>query len=255
VCALAFRTRRLAAKADSPSPLAPCAYAYAGARGTRSVHARKRTEQLADTTTGWASLIAPIAERVAAMLGGVTGARLERLPTPLTNGNRLVGRGAMRRTSLRRSRVPRPAVPKPTPICKACGGEVPHSERDYCNTCLPEYQREQFEQRFSGSGLAKLERLKIAGQDPTHGGNAKAKRADRNRQRKAELAVWERQYGKLVDLSVFAREIQPLIRDIPLSRLVAATGLSLRYVSQIRRGERIPHPRHWGALTALRSES
>jgi hypothetical protein len=29
-----------------------------------------------------------------------------------------------------------------------------------------------------------------------------------------------------------------------------ATGLSLRYVSLIRRGERTPHPRHWEALQA-----
>jgi hypothetical protein len=30
--------------------------------------------------------------------------------------------------------------------------------------------------------------------------------------------------------------------------LRAATGLSLRYVSLIRRGERTPHPRHWQAF-------
>jgi hypothetical protein len=36
-----------------------------------------------------------------------------------------------------------------------------------------------------------------------------------------------------------------LIQSVPLSRLQHATGLSLRYVSLIRRGERTPHPRHW----------
>jgi hypothetical protein len=35
---------------------------------------------------------------------------------------------------------------------------------------------------------------------------------------------------------------------ISLSRLLRATGLSLRYVSLIRRGERTPHPRHWQAF-------
>jgi hypothetical protein len=39
-----------------------------------------------------------------------------------------------------------------------------------------------------------------------------------------------------------------MIQNVPLSRLVKATGLSLRYVSQIRRGEKVPHPRHWQAL-------
>jgi hypothetical protein len=55
---------------------------------------------------------------------------------------------------------------------------------------------------------------------------------------------WEERHGKLVDLSAFQRDILPLIQEIPLSRLQKATGLSLRYVSLIRRGERTPHPRH-----------
>jgi hypothetical protein len=58
------------------------------------------------------------------------------------------------------------------------------------------------------------------------------------------------QFGKVVDLTVFEREILPLIREVPLSCLVGATGLSLRYVSQIRRGERVPHPKHWQGLRA-----
>ena len=59
---------------------------------------------------------------------------------------------------------------------------------------------------------------------------------------------WDEQHGQLVDLSAFQRDILPLIQDIPLSRLQRATGLSLRYVSLIRRGERTPHPRHWQVL-------
>jgi hypothetical protein len=54
-----------------------------------------------------------------------------------------------------------------------------------------------------------------------------------------------RALSKLTDPSGLEREILPLIQDVPLSRLVGATGLSLRYVSLIRRGEKTPHPRHW----------
>jgi hypothetical protein len=60
----------------------------------------------------------------------------------------------------------------------------------------------------------------------------------------------DEQHGKLVDLSALQRDILPLIQGVPLSRLQRATGLSLRYVSLIRRGERTPHPRHWEALLA-----
>jgi hypothetical protein len=55
-------------------------------------------------------------------------------------------------------------------------------------------------------------------------------------------------HGKLVDLSALQHEIPPLIQGVPLSRLQKATGLSLRYVSLIRRGERTPHPGHWQRL-------
>jgi hypothetical protein len=70
--------------------------------------------------------------------------------------------------------------------------------------------------------------------------------------RKREAREWDEQHGKLVDLSAFQRDILPLIRDVPLSRLQRATGLSLRYVPLIRRGERTPHPRHWQALIGAR---
>jgi len=203
------------------------------------------TGHLAESTIDWASLIAPVAERVAAALAKAPGSRVDRLPTPLTNANRNAGREPMRRKSRR-------SVAKPLPSCKTCGGEVPHPNREYCDTCLPAYQQEQFEQRFSGSGLVRLEMLKADRRDPTHGGGAAAKRGATNVRRKAELRDWEQRCGKLVDLSAFKREILPLIEEVPLSRLVKATGLSLRYVSQIRRGERVPHPRHWQALRAAK---
>ncbi len=101
---------------------------------------------------------------------------------------------------------------------------------------------------FHGSGLTAIEKKKVAGTDPTHGAAAAARRAGANVNRKREAREWDERHGKLVDLSAFQREILPLIQDIPLSRLQKATGLSLRYVSLIRRGERTPHPRHWQAF-------
>jgi hypothetical protein len=99
-----------------------------------------------------------------------------------------------------------------------------------------------------GSGLIAIEKKKLAGTDPTHGATAAARRASANVNRKREAREWDEQHGKLVDLSAFQGDILPLIQQIPLSQLQRATGLSLRYVSLIRRGERTPHPRHWQAL-------
>lgn len=80
---------------------------------------------------------------------------------------------------------------------------------------------------------------------------AAARRAETNITRKKQAREWDEQHGKLIDLSVFQRDILPLIQEIPLSRLQQATGLSLRYVSLIRRGERTPHPRHWPKFRSL----
>jgi hypothetical protein len=54
--------------------------------------------------------------------------------------------------------------------------------------------------------------------------------------------------GQPSDRALFEREILPAIRQVPLRELMRATGLSLPYVSQIQRGEKVPHPRHWPAL-------
>jgi len=76
-------------------------------------------------------------------------------------------------------------------------------------------------------------------------------RAESNVARKREAREWDERHGKLVDLSAFEHDILPKIQTIPLSQLQRATGLSLRYVSLIRRGERTPHPRHWEALLTI----
>jgi hypothetical protein len=103
-------------------------------------------------------------------------------------------------------------------------------------------------QGFQQSGLTALEQRKTDGVDPTHGGEAGLKRGQATSRRKREIAEWEATFGQLVDLNAFERDILPHIKHIPLRRLMEATGLSLRYVSQIRRGERVPHPRHWQAF-------
>src|SRR5512133_104865 len=83
---------------------------------------------------------------------------------------------------------------------------------------------------------------------PAHGKEAAERRGESIPARKRAIRDWERQFGKVVDLTVFESDVLPLICEVPLSRMVKATGLSLRYCSQIRRGEKVPHPRHWLAL-------
>lgn len=199
------------------------------------------THQLAQTGPSWAKLVAPVAEDIAKLLAGSSGSRIDRLPTPLTNANRHRGRQAMRRRSRSQPQA------KPDASCRRCGVETPHRDRHYCDECLPLVQAEQYV-RYERSGLIALERMKAQGQDPTHGESAGRKRGEAISKRKREAANWDREHGRQPDTEYFCREILPVIQGVPLRQLLSATGLSIRYCSMIRRGERVPHPSHWQAF-------
>jgi CRISPR associated protein Cas1 len=211
---------------------------------------------LADTGHDWRQLIAPHAEQIAERLASAPDSRIDELPKPLTSARRTragAAGGTVRAPSRRPAALPPRKQPKPLPACKRCGDPVPRRDRVYCDPCLPHYQREQFAKAFADSGLHALETRKQSGEDATHGGEAARRRGAATARRKAEIAEWENEYGKLVDPTTFERAILPMIKHIPLSQLQRATGLSLRYVSQIRRGERTPHARHWQAFRRIGS--
>ncbi|MFL5961683.1 MAG: CRISPR-associated endonuclease Cas1 [Gaiellaceae bacterium] len=205
-------------------------------------------KSLAETTLAWRDAVAPSIEDTARLLAKAPGARIDRVPTPLTHGNRRTSHPPRRQPPKPPAEIPLPAV------CRGCGEPLPLPDRAYCNSCLPDYEREQFETTFSGSGLAAIEQRKAQGHDPTHTPEAERKRGATIADRKREIREWEAQYGRVIDLTVFSDQILPLIEAVPLSRLVRATGLSLRYCSQVRRGEKTPHPRHWDALRASATE-
>jgi hypothetical protein len=69
--------------------------------------------------------------------------------------------------------------------------------------------------------------------------------ARRHRERREWAAAND---GATFDRRLFELEILPLIRDLPLADLIRATGLTHGYLSHVRQGEKVPHPRHWSAL-------
>jgi CRISPR-associated endonuclease Cas1 len=191
------------------------------------------THQLAQTLPVWAKHLAPTAEQVAEML-------LEGRPTPLTQARRSASR-AHRRRKHPRHQPPAPRLPA---ACRTCGTPLPNADRSHCDECLHAIQAEQ-RAGFATAGPAALARQRADGHDPAHGGAASKRRSQTMHKRQLEAAAWEQQHDKAIDPTDFEREILPLLQGVPLSRLAQLTGLSLRYVSLIRRGERVPHPRHW----------
>lgn len=55
----------------------------------------------------------------------------------------------------------------------------------------------------------------------------------------------------MVDPETFRLGILPGLQEIPLSAMMQATGLSRGYCWMIRRGDYMPHPRHWERLRGL----
>jgi hypothetical protein len=62
---------------------------------------------------------------------------------------------------------------------------------------------------------------------------------------------WAREHPGQRDEAWFKREIAPKLDAFALKEIGEATGLSLAACSRIRRGARVPHPRHWEALREL----
>ncbi len=122
--------------------------------------------------------------------------------------------------------------------------------RDYCDECLQETEPERLA-RFAAAGPAALAKMRAMGLNPTATPDARAKLSGSMSRRRVDVVAWDREHGERPDPEVFRREILPGLQGVPLARIVLRTGLSLRYASLIRRGEKVPHPMHWEALRRI----
>jgi hypothetical protein len=208
------------------------------------------THRLAEAGPRWANEVGRVAEGIALTLFRPEGRNAQRdqtMPTPLTGGNRSAGREPTRR----RPKPPAPSVWSDLPpVCKDCGVVLDEPERAYCDGCLPDRRAESLA-IFATAGPKALAKLRAGGADPAHSGEAGRKRGRRNAEHVRAIAEWERSDGGSEGEIDFARDVLPRLRGAPLSALMQATGLSVRYCSLIRRGLKVPHPRHWAALARL----
>jgi hypothetical protein len=126
--------------------------------------------------------------------------------------------------------------------------------RKYCDECLPE-RRVVVEKNFACAGPAALAKRRADGSDPAHTEEARRKQGLRAAANVRANFEWENSNGHRAPDVDFQHDILPGIRSMPLSQIMEATGLSLRYCSLIRRGSKVPHRRHWDALAASISDS
>jgi CRISPR-associated endonuclease Cas1 len=233
------------------------------------------SHRLAEATPGFASTLAPVAERVARMLADASPYDI-RLPSVLTkekhraaarrradgaSPGQPVGPGAKSLTP-RGKRRRRPVVELepalPLPICRGCGA-ILQSEPDrkrrrgaYCPQCLAVRRREL------GATLPTTSRdhaqafASCNGGLPTHSPAAQKRRSQANAARRSEQSAWDASHGgQEADAQWFKSAILPGLAKLPLSAIAETTGMSTSSASKVRAGRRTPHPRHWAALADL----
>ncbi len=206
------------------------------------------TKVLAETAPRWQRAIAPLAERVAKVLfegeGIVRTRDAKKIATPLTQANRSAARDEIRR------KVKRSTTKASLPAtCAGCGMMLDDRQRHYCDACLPEHEAEKLAALMM-SGPDALAQMRAEGRDPTKTAEALRRQSNKMIEQRRAAREWEHEHPEKADPAVFVREILPKIQDVPLNALMAATGLSKRSCSIIRRGLSVPHMRHWQALGA-----
>lgn len=196
-----------------------------------------------------ARVTAPVVEQVAQRLAEKQGtiAMPLKVPTLLSQANRSAVRDAVRTAEKRSAREPKLTAPN---ACGECEIVLKDTRRHYCDECLPKREAQQAA-TFSEAGRRKLAELRAAGRDPSHTREARKQRGAKNSQRMKEEKAWEAEHGSRADPEVFVHEILPKLQGVSLRVMATATGLSEQYCSQIRRGLKVPHHRHWSSLKCL----
>jgi hypothetical protein len=90
------------------------------------------------------------------------------------------------------------------------------------------------------------------GRIATHSLEAETLRAKTQRKHAAALAAWKpSELPEWLNEDAYRTKIQPALAVITVPAIATALGVSGPYATDIRRGRRIPHPRHWVALAQL----
>lgn len=149
-----------------------------------------------------------------------------------------------------RRQSPRPASREPhlpSVVCKVCGKTLQWepdrrgTRARYCTECTPGRRVE------IGRMIQAMPKQSQAASPET-----RAKRIEVNRARRLAELAWDREHaGEARDQEWYLNEVLPGLRDLSLTTIAKATGLSTSAASKIRSGQRVPHPRWWSALQSV----
>jgi CRISPR-associated endonuclease Cas1 len=190
--------------------------------------------RLSESAPTWGRAVAPIAEWVARTLWSTM-----RKPsgqaypaTRLTQSSRRKAKGSSFNSRTEDTL-------RPLRICRICGATIKRAQT-YCASCAVGVSRE---------GL--IEAAKV-GRIATHTLEAETLRAKTQRKHAVAIAAWKpSDLPEWLSEDAYRTKIQPALAGITVPAIATALGVSEPYATDIRKGQRLPHPRHWLALARL----
>jgi len=188
--------------------------------------------RLSDTASMWYRQVAPVAEWVARAFWATIRRPDKPFTTRLTQNNKRAVKGAPAQSPIVR-------VPSPQKICAGCGNAI-RRHSTYCPDCS-----------LKNSTLSLIEGARL-GRVISHTPQAEARRRETKRSNDLARSQWSpSKLPSWLTEEVYLGRVQPLLAKATLSQIASAISVSIPYASDIRRGKRRPHARHWRTLGEL----
>jgi CRISPR-associated endonuclease Cas1 len=188
---------------------------------------------LAETAMVWRKAVAPYAEEAAKIFWqGRSSVRPKFPVTRLTQARRSLAKAGNLVSNT-------PSIPTPPTRCQRCGEPVTTGSI-YCLKCVPAVNRDRLIE------TAKLGRI------ATHSPAAEARRAATHMKQVEAQRKWNpSELPSWLDEEFYRREILPRLSEFTVKKIRVAIDVSHPYATLVKRGLRIPHPRHWLRLAKL----
>jgi CRISPR-associated endonuclease Cas1 len=190
--------------------------------------------ELAETAIVWRKAVAPYAEEAAKIFwqGRSKSAKSKFPSTRLTQAHRSLAKAGNLVSNT-------PTIPKPLTRCQRCGEPVTPGSM-YCSKCVPAVNRERLIETAKLGRIATHSPLAEARRAATHMKQVEASR----RWNPSDLPSW-------LDEEFYRRKVLPRLSNLTAKKIREAMDVSHPYATFVKRGLKIPHPRHWMRLAGL----
>ncbi len=200
-------------------------------------------KELAETLPEWRLAVGRVAEDVARLLDDDRRSG-KAIPTPITGLNRGRGRGPI--ANPRRTKAPTRLSRR----CVWCGAPVTAGRQTCSDACQDAVAWDNLP-AFVAAGQKNLARWLEDGGRAELTEQGKAEIGSRSAEAVRKAREWQHTHPWPSDLSVFERDLFPKLVDVTARALAEATGLSIGYCRQVKKGAATPHPMWWEAMRTL----